>query len=324
MKAFKLVVTGAGHVGSQVLSDAAKLGLFAEIAVIDTAESVARGEALDQLQATGVSTLTAVDVHAGTAADYRDADIVICAAGPSLIPDPNDPSGEPDRRLLTTTNSAVVRQVMAEISEQTRQAVVIFITNPLDTVVYIAENEFGYPAGQVFGTGTMLDSARLRQLVAAWCGVGPASVQGYMMGEHGLSAFPVLSRLSVGGLRWSELPQHFPSCEAMSAEQVRRRVVRAAYDVFNAKGWTNAGVAQSAVLLARNVLLDERVVAPVSSTLRGEYGHDGDVALSVPSVIGRGGILTRLPVGLDEWETQALESTVAAIQQSMADAHTGR
>ncbi len=324
MKSNKLVVTGAGHVGSQVLADAMKIGLFGEIAVIDTEEGVARGEALDQLQATGIVSMSAVNVHAGTAVDYRDADIVICAAGPSVIPDPDNPTAEPDRTLLTEANSRVVRQVMGEIAEQTRQAVVIFITNPLDTVVYIAENEFGYPAGQVFGTGTMLDSARLRQIVAGWCQVGPSSVQGCMMGEHGHSAFPVLSRLTVGGVRWPELPHYFPSCHALTPENVRRQVVKSAYDVFNAKGWTNAGVAQSAVLLARNVLLDERVVNPVCSTLRGEYGHDGDVALSVPSLIGREGVLSRLPVTLDEWESNALEATVASIQQTMADAHTGR
>ncbi|SER54595.1 L-lactate dehydrogenase [Propionibacterium cyclohexanicum] len=324
MKSYKLVVTGAGHVGSYVLANAVRMGMFCEIAVIDTLPGRAHGEALDQLQATGLPSLSAVNVHAGTPDDYRDADIVICSAGPSVIPDPHDPSAEPDRTLLTEANSTVIRQVMGDIAAQTHDAVVILITNPLDTVVYIAENEFGYPAGRVLGTGTMLDSARLRQIVAGWCQVGPSSVQGYMMGEHGHSAFPVLSRLSVAGVRWPELPRYYPSCHALDPEQVRRQVVKSAYDVFNAKGWTNAGVAESAVLLARSVLLDERVVFPVCSTLRGEYGHDGDVALSMPSLIGRGGVEARLPVALDEWENEHLEQTIAAIQATMADAHTGR
>ncbi len=324
MKAFKLVVTGVGHVGSYVLADAMKAGLFAEIAVIDVLENVARGEALDQWQATGVGTLGGTRVHAGSPADYADADVVVVAAGPSILPDPDDPTGEPDRTLLTTVNAAVVRQVMGEIAANTSDAVVIFITNPLDTIVYIAENEFGYPAGRVFGTGTMLDSARLRQFVAAACGVSPTAVSGYMMGEHGHTAFPVLSRLTVAGLAWDELPAVFGDGVRLDPEHVRRQVVKAAFDVLNGKGWTNAGVAQAAVQLARAVLLDEQGIYPVSSTLRGEYGHDGDVALSLPTLIGRRGIERRIPVALDAWERDHLADSISYIQQAMAEAGTPR
>lgn len=320
----KLVVVGVGHVGSYVLADAMKTGLFAEIGVIDILENVAYGEALDQAQATALTYMNNVDVKSGGYEQCADADVIIVAAGPSVIPDPDDPKGEPDRTLLTKMNCEVIREVMTGITKYTKEAIIILITNPLDTMVYIAENEFGYPVGRVFGTGTMLDSARLRKLVADTYQIDPKSVTGYMMGEHGSTAFPVLSHINVSGILFSELNQYFKAAsDIQDPEVVKASVVSAAYKVLNGKGWTNAGVAQSAITMAKAVLLDEKSVYPASTTLRGQYGHDGDVALSMPCVIGREGILKQLPVKLNEWETQKLEESIAFIQATMRDAKTG-
>ncbi|RBO54912.1 L-lactate dehydrogenase [Rhodovulum sp. BSW8] len=320
----KLVVIGAGHVGSYVLADAMKIGLFAEIGVIDILENVAFGEALDQAQATALPYMSNIKVTSGGYEQCVDADVIVVAAGPSVIPDPDDPKAEPDRTLLTTTNCQVIREVMAGIVGHTTEAIVILITNPLDTMVYIAENEFGYPRGRVFGTGTMLDSARLRKVVADACGIDPKSVTGFMMGEHGSTAFPVLSHVNVAGITFADLGRHFEALgDIHDPETVKARVISAAYDVFNGKGWTNAGVAQSAVTMARAVLLDERSVFPACTTLRGQYGHDGDVALSMPCVLGREGIVKQLPVSLNAWETAKLAESIAFIQSAMRDAGTG-
>ncbi|MBL3568540.1 L-lactate dehydrogenase [Rhodovulum sulfidophilum] len=320
----KLVVIGAGHVGSYVLADAMKIGLFAEIGVIDILENVAFGEALDQAQATALPYMSNIKVTSGGYEQCVDADVIVVAAGPSVIPDPDDPKAEPDRTLLTTTNCQVIREVMAGIVRHTTEAIVILITNPLDTMVYIAENEFGYPRGRVFGTGTMLDSARLRKVVADACGIDPKSVTGFMMGEHGSTAFPVLSHVNVAGIPFADLGRHFEALgDIRDPETVKARVISAAYDVFNGKGWTNAGIAQSAVTMARAVLLDERSVFPACTTLRGQYGHDGDVALSMPCLLGREGIVKQLPVGLNSWEAEKLAESIAFIQSAMRDAGTG-
>ncbi len=320
----KLVVVGVGHVGSYVLADAMKTGLFAEIGVVDILENVAFGEALDQAQATALTYMNNVDVKSGGYEQCADADVIIVAAGPSIVPNPNDPKGQPDRTLLTTTNCEVIREVMSGITKYTKEAIIILITNPLDTMVYIAENEFGYPAGRVFGTGTMLDSARLRKLVADTYKIDPKAVTGYMMGEHGGTAFPVLSHLNVFGIPFDELDQYFEAGQDInSPERIKSLVVGAAYNVLNGKGWTNAGVAQSAITMAKAVLLDERSVYPASTTLRGQYGHDGDVALSMPCIIGREGILKQLPVKLNDWETEKLKASISFIQATMRDAKTG-
>ncbi|WP_312701147.1 lactate/malate family dehydrogenase [Sedimentibacter sp.] len=320
----KLVVVGVGHVGSYVLADAMKMGLFAEIGLIDILNNVSLGEALDQAQATALTYMNNVNVKSGGYEQCADADVIIVAAGPSVIPDPNNPNAKPDRALLTTTNCAVIREVMTGITTYTKDSIVILITNPLDTMVYIAENEFGYPTGRVFGTGTMLDSARLRKIIADACCIDPKSVTGYMMGEHGMTAFPVLSHLNVAGIPHESLGQYFENVEEISnPENVKELVVNAAYNVLNNKGWTNAGVAQSAVTMAKAVLLDEKSVYPACVTLRGQYGHDGDVALSMPCVIGREGIIKKLPVELNEWETAKLEESIAYIKSAMRDAKTG-
>lgn len=320
----KLVVVGVGHVGSYVLADAMKTGLFAEIGLIDILENVAYGEALDQAQATALTYMNNINVKSGGYEQCVDADVIIVAAGPSVIPDPDNPESGPDRTLLTKTNCEVIREVMKGITRYTQKAIVILITNPLDTMVYIAENEFDYPVGRVFGTGTMLDSARLRKLVADTYRIDPKSVTGYMLGEHGSTAFPVLSHVNVSGIPFAELNKYFEATgDIRDPEVVKTSIVGAAYKVLNGKGWTNAGVSQAAVTMAKAVLLDEKSVYPASATLRGQYGHDGDVALSMPCIIGREGILKQLPIKLNEWETEKLEESIAFIQETMRDAKTG-
>lgn len=320
----KLVVIGVGHVGSYVLADAMKTGLFARIGVIDILKNVAFGEALDQAQATALTYMNNVDVTDGGYEQCADADVVIVAAGCSVLPDPANPKAEPDRAQLTKANRGVIREVMAGIARYTREAIVILITNPLDTMVYIAENEFGYPRGRVFGTGTMLDSARLRKLIANTYGIDPKSVTGFMMGEHGRTAFPVLSHVNVSGIPFDELGRHFEAKEDIrDPDVVKARIVSAAYEVLNGKGWTNAGVAQAAITMAKAVLLDERSVYPASTTLRGQYGYDGDVALSMPCLIGRQGIVRQLPVELNDWEKKKLVESADYIQATMRDAETG-
>ncbi|MEC1386400.1 lactate/malate family dehydrogenase [Aerococcus viridans] len=323
MKTNKLVVVGVGHVGSYVLADAMKAGVFGEIGVIDIDENIARGEAVDQEQARALTYMNNIKVTHGGYEQIDDADVIVIAAGNSMKPDPNDPTAEPDRATLAKTTSKTIRDVMGNIVERTKEAIIIVITNPLDTILYIAENEFDYPEGKIFGTGTMLDSARLRNVFANAYDVDPKSVVGYMMGEHGATAFPVLSKLNIQGVAYEELDQYFdrdPQVDLSSPEDIKKNVVSAAYDVFNGKGWTNAGVAQAAVTMAKAVVLDERSVYPACTTLRGEYGYNGNVALSMPCIIGVNGVEKRLPVSLNTWEEEKLHESAAYIQKAMQDA----
>lgn len=318
----KLGVIGLGHVGSAVLADAMGSGLFGEIVVIDSDANVALGEALDQHHSTGVFTRTNTTVVSGSYEDLADADVVIIAAGPSMIPNPDDPDGQPDRAALSPVNAGVIREVMGKLSAVTREPVVIVITNPCDTMTFIAATEFGFPTGRVFGTGTMLDSARMRRLVADRHDISPLSVEGFMIGEHGLSAVPALSLVRVGGIPNDRLGDVFGGTP-YEVDDLAADVVDAAYKVFRAKGWTNAGVAQSAVAMARAVVLNERSVHPAATPLTGEYGID-DVALSLPCVIGENGVEARIAPPLSPREEELLQESAAAIRQAMRDAKAGR
>lgn len=318
----KLAVVGAGHVGSYVLADAMKIGLFSEIVVIDQNKDVAFGEALDQAHATALPYMTNIDVYAGDYEDVKDADVIIVSAGPSIIT--TEENKTPDRALLAEENGKNIREVMTGITKYTNEAIIILITNPLDAMVYIAENEFDYPKGRIFGTGTMLDSARLRHVIASNYNIDPKSVTGYMMGEHGMTAFPVFSRLNIQGFGEKEIDAHFEGKEPLDRKVFGQKVVHAAYDVLNGKGWTNAGVAQSAITLAKAVLLDERSVYPVCTTLHGQYGYDGDVALSMPCIIGKNGVEKQLEIELDEEERDMLHDSADYIQETMKVAKTGK
>ena len=321
MKNNKLAIVGVGHVGSYVLADAMKTDLFSEIVVIDKDKDVAFGEALDQAHATALTYMANTNVHAGDYQDVKDADVIIIAAGPSVII--TDKNAKPDRALLAEVNAKVIREVMEGITTYTKDAIIIVITNPLDTILYIAENEFDYPKGRVFGTGTMLDSARLRHAVASNYTIDPKSVTGYMMGEHGMTAFPVFSRLNVQGFGEKELDIHFEGKEALNREVFGQKVVDTAYDVITSKGWTNAAIAQAAITLAKAVLLDERSVYPVCTTLNGQYGYEGDVALSMPCIIGKNGVEHQLEIELDAEEMKLLHKSAQYIQETMRIAGTG-
>ena len=309
-----LGIIGIGHVGSAVLQEAVVTGNFGRIITIDIDRKIAHGEALDQHHSTALSYLTHSDVFEGTYEDLKDADVIIVAAGPSIIPN-DHPDGKPDRTLLAEVNAKVIHEVVGKIADVTTDPVVILITNPLDSMVFVGENVSGYPADRIFGTGTMLDSARLRRILADDCRIDPKSVDGYMMGEHGMSAVPVLSRARIGGMSILEAEKAFGV--EFDPAAIQKRVVDSAYEVLVNKGSTNAGVARSAILLARAVLFDERSIFPVCTTLRGEYGYNGDVVTSMPTLIGATGVQRRFEVSLDQWESEAFERSIASIKETI-------
>lgn len=315
MHTSKLVVVGVGHVGSYVLSYAMDSGLYSEIATIDINPGVSKGEAIDQAQSTGVPGTAYTYCHPGDYSDCADADVIIVAAGGSILPDPDDPERMPDRAELAEMSGAVVRDVMGNISAHTKDAVVIFITNPLDAMVHIATTEFDYPTEKIFGTGTMLDSARMRWIIGTELGIDPKSVTGYMMGEHGSTSVPILSRVNVQGLSWDELST-WRGSPLPTAPEIQERVIKAAYDVLLAKGWTNAGVSRSANELAKCVLLNEHSVHPICTPLNGEYGLH-DVSMSVPTLIGNTGALRKMPPSLNDWELEQIHKSAEFIRETV-------
>lgn len=312
-----LVIVGVGHVGSDVLTFATTLSLFARISLIDIDDDVSRGQALDHHQATGVMPMLSTVVEAADYTACADADVIIVAAGPSIMPEDADRAGTDSRNGLAGVNAPVIRQVMAGISSHTRSAAVIFITNPLDVNVHIASTEFDYPRPLVFGTGTSLDSARLRRIIADRAGVSPDSVQAFMLGEHGATAFPYLSHATIGGLTLAEAAT-VHGIATFDPEEVGQAVVKSAFDVLYAKKWTSSGIARAAVSLARSVVLDQKAIAPVCTVADGVYGFNGEVSLSLPAIVGAGGVERHLEVPLNDWEAAHLQLSAQSVSRAYA------
>lgn len=314
----KLVIVGTGHVGSTVINTALSLNLFSEIVTIDKKKNKAKGEALDVSHSTPFEYNPNTRVYSGGYEECADANVIIISAGPSIMPD-----DKADRLILAERNVPVMKDVMSSISKYTKDAVIIIVTNPLDVMVYYAENFFGYPKNKVFGTGTSLDSARFRRIIANKYDVDPKSVQGYMLGEHGNSAFPAWSRLNIAGVHSDDLDKYFTSKEPLDREKIASEVVQVAYDVLNLKGWTDSGIAMAACRLAKAVVLNERSVLPVSTTLEGEYGLT-DVALSIPCIITNEGVERRVPVPLSEDEVEKLKKSAESIKKTINSVNLGK
>jgi L-lactate dehydrogenase len=308
LRTHKLAIIGLGHVGSAVLARAIACQLAAEIVCIDIDEKVSHGEALDATHSTPCTFTPGIHVYAGGFEECHDADVIICSGGPSILP------GEKlDRLILAERNVKVIGDIMKEVTHYTRDAVFIMITNPLDVTTYLAATKFDYPAGKLFGTGTTLETLRFKRIISNHYQVDAKDVQGYMLGEHGNTAFPAWSTVGIGGIPLKDLDALFASNEAFDKEKTAQEVVHVAYDVLLSKGWTNTGIAMGACRLAKAVFFDEHCVTPVSTPLDGEYGLH-NVALSLPSVIGKDGVIKRLPINLTDDELTALHKSAESIQ----------
>lgn len=306
----KLVVVGVGHVGSAVLNTALSPGIFSEIVTIDKIKEVAEGEALDSTHTTPFTYNPNTYIHSGDYEECTDAKVIIVAAGPSIGGDIED------RTVLAKTNTSVIEDVMSSIVKYTKDAVIILITNPLDTMVYYAQNFFGYPKEKIFGTGTTLDSSRLKRTIANKYGVDPKDVTGYMLGEHGNTAFPAWSLLNIQGITSDNFDKYFKTEEPLDRDKIAEETVDVAYRVNKLKGFTSSGIAMAACRLAKAVVLNEHSILPVSTTLEGEYGIT-DVALSLPCIISENGVEKRLDVPLTPDEVKKLKASAESIKSTI-------
>jgi L-lactate dehydrogenase len=315
MKKNKLAIIGLGHVGSAVLARAIACQIAPEIVCIDIDEKRAYGEALDASHSTPCNFVAGTKIYSGGFEECADASIIICSGGPSILP------GEKlDRLVLAERNIKVISEIMSEVTRFTRDAVFIMITNPLDITTYLAATKFDYPAGKLFGTGTTLETLRFKRILADHYDVDAKDVQGYMLGEHGNTAFPAWSTVNIGGVPLNQLDDYYVHTEPFNREKIAAGVVQTAYDVLLSKGWTNTGIAMGACRLAKAVAFNEHCIVPVSTPLQGEYGLS-NVAMSLPSILGNEGVIKRLPLHLPEDELLALHKSADSIQSVLKANH---
>jgi L-lactate dehydrogenase len=313
----KLVIVGMGHVGAAVLNRAIAFQLVSEIAVIDIDEKKAYGEALDASHSTPCNYSQNIKVYSGGYEECRDARVIIIAAGFAgrSLP-PLKPGETRDRLRLADRNIKVVHDVMTSITKYTKEAVIIMISNPLDITTYYAANFFEYPPDRLIGTGTTLETLRFQRILADHYQIDGKNVNGFMLGEHGKSAFVAWSLTSISGIPIQRFDDYYRSAKLLDRDAIAEEVIRAASDIVDNKGWTNYGIAMGACRIAKAVLFNERSILPVSTTLQGEYGIS-NVALSLPCLVTENGVEQRFAVPLNEEELIKLKKSAATLTDTL-------
>jgi L-lactate dehydrogenase len=301
----KIAIVGAGHVGVTLAYACMIRGTGKSIALYSRNAEKVRAEVLDLqhgLQFVPMATVTGSD----DVAVCEGADVLVLTAG-------GLPCQGQTRLDLAEESVAICREVLPPLLEVAPGAVVLVVTNPVDVVTYAAQQILGLPRNQVLGTGTVLDSSRLRSLVARHCGVAVQSVHAYVAGEHGDSEIALWSSATVGAvpvLRWTD--PRLPALTAVERDSISRQVAQAGYDVLHGKGYTNYAVTLAAARVIEALVYDEHQVLPVSSLLTG-YAGISDVYMSVPSVVNRTGVLRVLPVPLSADEREGLHRSAGPL-----------
>ncbi|MFA7201667.1 MAG: L-lactate dehydrogenase [Candidatus Paceibacterota bacterium] len=295
----RVVIIGSGFVGSTAAFTLMVQGIASEIVLVDVNKEKSQGEAMDIEH--GLPFVPGARVWAGEYSDCADADVVVITAGIGQKPGQT-------RLELASTNTKIVREIVKQIVSYTKDAIILMVTNPLDVMTYIALKESGFSKNQVFGTGTTLDSSRLKYLLAQEFDVSPDSVDAYMFGEHGDSEFPALSSAHIMG----ESIKNFPAYNEKKMQEISEQTKHAAGEIISKKGATYYAIALVIARMVRAILHNENYAFPVSTLLEGEYGFD-DVCVSVPALIGRKGVQKIIPVTLSQEEQNQLQKSVEVI-----------
>jgi L-lactate dehydrogenase len=296
----RVAIVGMGWVGSSVAISTLQSGVADELLVHDLREELAEGEAMDL--AHGASFYPSAEVRAVGAAEIGDSDAVVIAAGRGGRPDES-------RLDLLRHNADAIRTIARQLRGY--PGMIVMVTNPVDVLTRVATEASGLPPARVIGTGTMLDTARLRQLLGRLLRVDTRSVHAHVVGEHGDSEVVLWSAARVSAVCLRDWPTWDPSREAAVAENVRR----AASDIIRRKGATNHAIGLVTADLLRSLLRDERRVLTVSRVQQGAVGLH-DVALSLPSVVGADGAAEVIEPDMNAGERERLHRSAAVLAEA--------
>ena len=305
----KVAIIGCGFVGSSIAFALMQKGQFNEIVLIDRTESKAEGEAQDLSH--GLPYLSPVNIHAGRYEEIKDAAIVIVTAGSNQKP------GE-TRLDLISRNAKITKSIVSELKRIGMEGILLMVANPVDALTHIAYKESGLPSNRVFGSGTVLDTARLKYLLSKHLNVDSKNVHAVIVGEHGDSETPVWSSANVGSIPLSsfcELRGYKAHDENM--KKIEDDVVNSAYRIIEKKGATYYGIALSVSHIVSCIVNDSHSMLPVSVEASGEYGLN-DVALSLPSLIGKDGVEKILEIPLSKEEKERLNKSADTLKRTLS------
>lgn len=298
----RVAIIGCGHVGTSCAYAILHTRLAREIVLISSTAEHVQGEAMDLQQAVPLG--SPIKIFAGTYEDAAESSIVILTVGPPA-------KYEGSRLDMLAGNALRVRDCVNQLMANGFDGVIIIATNPVDILTYIVQKESGLPVGRVIGSGTLLDSERLRHILGEHLDVDPRSIHAAVIGEHGDSSVPVWSAAQVAGLPLI----HYPGADSLPSHDDLLIAVRAAGPIVAyLKGNTCFAIASCVMRICEAILRDERSVLTVSTLLTGQYGLH-DVALSTPCIIGHEGVESVIELRLSRAEQKALEDSAAILQR---------
>ena len=317
----KVAIIGCGFVGSSTAFALMESGLFSEIVLIDVDHSRAEGEAMDISH--GVPFVKPMKIYAGDYDDIVDASIIIITAGAAQKP------GE-TRLQLVQKNVGIFKTIIPEISKRKCEGVILVVSNPVDILTYVAQKLSGFPVHRVIGSGTVLDTARLKSRLSEHLDVDARTVHAFIIGEHGDSELGAWSSAAVSGVplsKFCEMRGHFNHDE--SERHIQEMVKNSAYEIIERKKATYYGVAMAVRRICEVIARDEKSILSVSSLMEGQYGLK-DICLSMPTIVGADGVEEKIPISLDEDEitklmasAQALKDIASSLDLSMPEVDSG-
>lgn len=297
----KIAIIGCGFVGSACAFALMQSGLFSEMVLIDSNEERAEGEALDISH--GLPFSKPMQIYSGTYDDITDAGIIAITAGAGQKP------GE-SRLELVHKNVEIFKSIIPEISKRNYKGILLIVSNPVDIMTYTALKLSGLPSNQVFGSGTVLDTARLKYLLGEHLGVDARSVHAFILGEHGDSEIAAFSSANVSGIELKKFCDF--ACKTDKHEEAMKEIAEdvklSAYEIIKKKGATYYGIAMSVRRICEAIILDQKSILPISCLQNGKNGID-NVVLSMPMIVGKHGAERSVEISLSEEEKRAIKSS---------------
>ena len=305
----KIVLVGTGFVGMSMAYSFLSTGGIDELVLLDVAKEKAVGEAMD-LQHGLPYARGKMEIYAGDYADCRDASIVVITAGAAQKPD--------ETRLdLTAKNAKIMKSVVESIMASGFDGILIVASNPVDGMTYLAQKVSGLPKQRVIGSGTILDTARLRYMMSEYLDVSSSNMHAYIMGEHGDSSFVPWTHAYVGSKSLLELLDE-KGKPLSDLHDIYTNVQQAAYEIINRKKATFYGIGLSLNRLVHAVLDDENVILTVSAYQSKEYGQEG-LYIGVPAIVNRQGIREVVRLKLNEVDQAKFDSSCRTLQEINRD-----
>ena len=299
------IIGGGGRVGSCAAFALQCSGIVREILVLDANQATAEGEALDLLH--GAAFCADQVIRAGNYADCADADIICITAGLRRKPDES-------RLDLINRNVTLFRGILTSLKTAgiKKDAIIFVVSNPVDILTYLAWKETGLPEAQVIGLGTMLDTSRFCSLIAESIKLPPTQVRAMILGEHGDSMVPIWSAATVDGFPLTK----FNGVTATFQSQIFARTQKSGAEVISRKGGAGWAVGVAIREVIDCIALDRRRILPVSALVKGTYGIR-DVSISVPTVVGRAGVVQQIELELWPKELNGLQSSAQALKETL-------